>query len=461
MTSKVITRFAPSPTGLLHIGNVRTALIAWLYARSHNGKFILRIDDTDSARSTQQFINEIKRDLEWLGLDWDDYFHQSDRTERYIEVCENLLNDGRLYKCYESAEELDIKRKISLNAGKPPIYDRAALKLSQDDVAALEAAGHKHHLRFKLNDGVIEWDDMVRGHLKFEAHNLSDPIWVREDGTITYSIASVIDDADYNITDIIRGSDHISNSAMHIQLFEAIGATIPRFGHLSLLQSAHSKISKRLGGFTIKDIRESGIEPETVLSLLARLGTSDPVVPVTNIEELVATFSITKMGKAPVYYDSEELNKLNSNILHALTYEQASRRLPYSISYELWHGIKNNLNKLRDVQVWTNICLNDNVWFESLQLTIVENNIEGIESIITAALKCIPDGEFDSQTWSKWVPHIKKFTTKSGKNLFMPLRICITGLAKGPELDGLLPIIGRERTMFRLQYMLHKLEKHI
>ena len=321
-------RFAPSPTGYLHIGNVRTALVNYLYARKAGGEFMLRLDDTDVARSTEEFAQGIREDLQWLGVTWEQEEKQSARLARYEEVKQQLIEAGRLYPCYESQQELETKRKMLLSRGQPPIYDRAALALTEEQRAAFDAEGKKPHWRFKLDENAkMEWDDLVRGPQSFEGRHQSDPILIREDGSMTYMLPSVIDDMDFGITHVLRGEDHISNTAVQIQIFNALGGAIPTFGHTSLIKTKDGGMSKRDGGFAIRDLREKGVDAEAIISLLSRLGTSEPVELRDDIQQAVDAFDIGQFGKAPANYDEEELLRLNHKRLAELPFATAKPQL--------------------------------------------------------------------------------------------------------------------------------------
>lgn len=442
----VITRFAPSPTGLLHVGNARTALINWLYTRSHNqdGKVILRIDDTDVERSKKEYELKIIEDLKWLGLDWDEKFNQSDRFDRYEEAKHHLIKTGRLYPCYETVEELALKRKIQLSNNMPPIYDRASLKLTDKQKAELEASGIKPHWRFLMKEGTINWNDKIRGEMSFNAANLSDPIIERADGTKTYTLCSVVDDIDYSITNIIRGEDHIANSATHIQIFEALDAPhIPTFAHLSLLTAKGAEISKRIGGFDIESLKAHGIEPMAINSMLAKMGTSDPIEYRMHIQELINEFSFKKFGKASVTYDIDDLKRLNSKIVRNLDYDDVKDRLNAKgmgdITKNFWDVVKRNINTVDEIQEWWIIC--------NMK---VEPKIINLE-FTTMSASLLPKGvEWDENTWNNWLTEVKKHTDLKNKELFSPIRLALTGLEHGPELKFLLPLIGYDKAFARL-----------
>ncbi len=436
-----ITRFAPSPTGLLHIGNARTALISYLFAKKHNGKFMLRLDDTDIDRSSNDFAIAIENDLKWLGLEWDIFAKQSERNQRYEEIKEKLIADGRLYPCYETAEEIEIKRKMLLSRGKPPIYDRQALTLTEKQIKQYESEGRKKHWRFKLDEtATIKWNDLIKGEIIFKAEHLSDPVLIRTNGCPTYMLPSVIDDIDFNITHIIRGEDHVSNTAIQIQIFEALGAKLPNFAHNSLMKSKDAKISKREGGFDIGSLRDiEHIEAMAINSLLAKLGSSDPVEPHTDLASLADKFNLTSFGKASAIYDFSELAKLNNKILHAFNYSQVKNRHELSgIDEDFWQLVKNNINRLPEIKIWHDIC--------KKSLTPIIDDLEYTKIASTL----LPSGELDESSWDKWIGIIKEATNRKGKELFMPIRKALTALEHGPELKHLLPLIGREKIIARL-----------
>lgn len=440
--NNVKVRFAPSPTGMLHVGNARTALISWLFARSKQGKFLLRIDDTDQERSKKEFEDAIIQSLEWLGMDWDENARQRDRFDRYNECIEKLKSEGRIYACYETSDELALKRKVLLNRGLPPIYDRAALDLSADEVTAFEAEGRSPHWRFKLTHTPIYWNDEVRGDVNFKGGDLSDPVVIREDGSPLYHLCSVIDDVDYNITHVIRGEDHVSNTATHIQMFEALGATPPKFAHLPLLSDGEGgKLSKRLGSLSIIDIRdEDGLEPMAVVSLMARLGTSDPIEAFRDVQPLIENFSFSKFGRGTPKFDSNDLLRLNKKILHETSFADVKARLNIPEMDEIfWNTTRPNLNKLADAAEWWSV-VNGPV------TPVIED-----DEFATQAANLLPAAPWDENTWQEWTSAIKEQTGRKGKQLFMPLRQALTGMEHGPELAVLLPLIGPERALSRLQ----------
>ncbi|AZL15011.1 glutamate--tRNA ligase [Rickettsiales endosymbiont of Stachyamoeba lipophora] len=438
----VITRFAPSPTGLLHIGNVRTALINWLYTKKHNGKFMLRLDDTDPERSKLEYALQIEHDLKWLGFSWDIFAKQSDRITRYEEIKQQLINAGRLYPCFETPEELEIKRKMQLTRGKPPIYDRAALKLSPEEVAKMVAGGKKPHYRFKMLDEAIIWNDMVRGEIKFEGSNLSDPILVREDQSFTYILCSVIDDIDYSITHIIRGEDHISNTAIQVQIFKALNATIPEFGHLALIKAAEGEMSKRIGGFEVLSLQQKHIEAISIATMLAKLGTSDPIQPRATLEEIIDEFDISKFNKAVANYDQHELINFNHKTLGILEFKQVEAQLKAlglnNVTAEFWLAIRSNIVTIDEASEWWQIC------FEEMK-PIIEN-----PELLQHAIDNLPEEPWDNNTWKTLSKQLSAITGLKGKDLFLPIRKALTAKDHGPELNLLLPLIGKERAIKRL-----------
>lgn len=437
-----ITRFAPSPTGYLHVGNLRTALIAWLCANKDGGKFILRIDDTDQDRSKKEYENSIIEDLRWCGIEWNDLRRQSDRLEKYEDAKQRLIKDGRLYKCFETQEELELRRKVLISRGKPPIYGREALSLTKEEILKLESAGKRPHWRFKLDhDSEIRWHDGVRGEMHFKPSNLSDPILIREDGTLTYSLASVVDDIDFGITDIVRGEDHISNSAIHIQLFEALGAEAPSFSHISLLKTKESGISKRDGGFAVRDLREKGIFALPLISYLITLGSSDDVALKDGIEDVMESFSIEKFSKATCNYNEEDLLRLNTKYIHNMGYSEVSlylKKMGIDVNEDFWLSIKGNISYLEDVKDWVMVCS------------------DAVSPIIEDADYCYQIAELlpqnlDASSWDVWITNIKKQTGRSGAKLFLPIRLALTGRKDGPELKKMLQLIGKDRIVSRLK----------
>ena len=445
MTAPIV-RFAPSPTGRLHVGNVRTALINWLFAKGQQGKFILRIDDTDTERSTQEYEDGIRTDLAWLGLTWDDSFSQSDRFAEYDAAADKLREMGLLYPCYETADELDRKRKIALSRGRPPVYDRAALALSDDDKAKLEAEGRSPHWRFKLSGERIEWNDLVRGPQSIDTSSLSDPILIREDGSYLYTLPSVVDDIEAKITHVVRGEDHVTNSGAQIEIVKALGGTAPDMAHTPLLIGADGQgLSKRLGSLSMGELRAQGYEPMAVCSLLAKIGTSDNVEARESLDQLVAEFDFGKIGRAPARFDEAELLSLNAAILHGLPFEAVKDRLaavdPRAADETFWSVVRENCSLLPEVAGWV-----ETVFGDVTSLVDAED-----KDFIATAAKLLPEGELTGDSWSAWANAVKAETGRKGRGLFMPLRKALTGQEHGPDMSALLPLIGRERALVRLQ----------
>ena len=439
----ILVRFAPSPTGRLHVGNVKAAIVNWLFARARGGRFQLRIDDTDAERSTEAYRAAISRDLAWLGLDWDECFRQSDRLDRYAAAAEALKAAGRLYPCYETPDELERQRRRARARGRPPIYDRAALGLGADDIAALEATGRRPHWRFQLEPGPIAWPDLIRGPVRFEAAALSDPVLIRADGRPLYTLSSVVDDGETGVSHVIRGEDHVTNTAAQAQLFQALGFPVPAFGHFALLVGADGEpLGKRLGGLTIEALRRDGVEPLAILSLLARLGTSDPVEARASLADLVAGFDIARFGRAAARFDPIELEHVNARVLHLLPFEAVADRLRRlglaDADAAFWLAVRPNLTRLSDALAWHRV---------------IEGPIEPeiVDPDFTAAAaRLLPDGPFDPETWKSWTGAVKTATGAKGRDLFRPLRLALTGVEHGPEMKNLLPLIGRARAAARL-----------
>ena len=437
-------RFAPSPTGKLHVGNVRTAIFNYLFARKAGGTFLLRIDDTDTERSTQAYEDGIREDLTWLGIVWDETFKQSDRFDRYDAAAETLKEKGLLYACYETGEELERKRRLQMANGRPPVYDRAALELTDADKAKLEAEGRKPHWRFKLSGNPVEWDDMVRGHVAIETSSLSDPILIREDGSYLYTLPSVLDDIEAEITHIIRGEDHTTNSGAQIEIFEALGGTAPVFGHQALLVGADGgKLSKRMGSLGIQELRdEEGLEPMAIMSLLAKIGTSDPVDAFADIDGLLEGFDLGKLSRSPARFDPEELKRVNAKLLHAMPYAEAQPRLAAlgaDGGEAFWDAVRPNLERLSDAADWAALV-------EGPVTPVIEE-----PDYAAAAAEHLPAGDLTGESWGEWTNALKAATGRKGKQLFMPLRLMLTGQPRGPEMAVLLPLIGREKVLKRLQ----------
>ncbi|WP_326523237.1 glutamate--tRNA ligase [Sphingomonas sp.] len=437
----IVTRFAPSPTGNLHVGNLRTALHNWMWAVKHGGRFLLRIDDTDAERSEERFVEGIRADLDWMGLTPDGEARQSARFDLYERRFAGLVAAGRVYPAYESAQELDLKRKVLLGRGLPPIYDRAALTLTEAQVAAFEGEGRRPHWRFRLDAAPIAWDDMIRGPQRFDPATMSDPVVRRADGSWLYLLPSVIDDIDMGITHVVRGEDHVSNTAAQVQMFEALEATPPAFAHEALLTGSEGKLSKRLGSLGVAHFREAGIEPQALVSLLARIGTSDPVEPLADPTPLVAAFDFARFGRAPARFDEAELAGVNARIVHQLPFEAVRDRLPAGIDATGWDAIRPNLATVAEAADW---------W------SVVEGPVDAqVDAEDRAYLAQAADAaaaiEWAADPWHALTGALKETTGRKGKPLFLPLRRALTGRDHGPDMAALLPLIGRERAIDRLR----------
>jgi len=449
----VTVRFAPSPTGNIHIGNARTALINWIYARQNDGTFILRFDDTDIARSKQEYADGILRDLKWLGTVPDRIERQSARFAEYEKATEKLKADGLLYACYETPEELDRQRKRLAMRGMPPVYNRAALNYSDEDRAKFEQEGRSPHWRFLLPNHAgdpfaptrteVTWDDLVRGRQTIDLASMSDPVLVREDGTWLYTLPSVVDDIEMGVTHIIRGDDHVTNTGAQIAVFKALGGKPPEFGHHNLLTTASGEgLSKRLGSLSLHSLAEANYEPMAIASLATLIGTSNAVEAVPTMAALVERFDIASVTKSAAKFDVSELDNLNARLVHEMDYHNVEKRLAalgIGGGEAFWNAIRGNIDKVENAGFW---------WekIENASPLIAPEDRE----FITAAAGVLPDGPFDQTTWSNWVGAVKELTGRKGKGLFMPLRKALTGEEHGPELADILPLIGRERTMARL-----------
>lgn len=444
MTIKV--RFAPSPTGNLHVGNLRTALLNKLLSMSvAGGIFMLRLDDTDNERSKQEYADNIKADLEWLGLTWQESAKQSERMGRYEEVFNDFLEKGLIYACYETAEELEYKRRRQLTRGLPPVYDRAALNLSADDIATYVAEGRKPHFRFKLPDEAMEFDDIVRGAQRFESGHISDPVVRRADGSFLYMLPSVIDDVDFDITHIIRGEDHTSNTAVQLPMFTALGAkTLPKFAHLPLMVGEDGgKLSKRIGSLGIKDLRSQGMEPGALNVYLTDLGSANEAHdPTTSLAELAAGFDLADYARNTPRFDAARLWAINAHIVQDLPWGDVAARLadlPLA-NATFWDAVKANCAKVSDAAEWYHIAFGD----------ITPDIADEDKDFIAQAAQLLPQGDYDENTWGVFTAAVKEATGRKGKALFMPLRKALTGLEHGPELKQMLPLIGYERACKRL-----------
>jgi len=436
----VVTRFAPSPTGFIHVGNLRTALMNWMIARKSGGTFILRLDDTDQERSKQEYVDALKEDLEWLGLTWDREERQSSRLERYAEAAQDLRGKGKFYECFESPVELDLKRKKQLNMGKPPVYDRAALKLSDEEKTKLrdERGGY---WRFELDQERIEWTDGILGPISIDAASVSDPVLIRQDGQVLYTFASSVDDIDMGVTFIVRGADHVTNTATQIQIMQAMGGTPPSFAHHSLLTGPQGEaLSKRLGVLSLRDLREQGVQPMALLSLMARLGSSKPVELMHSHDELIAGFDIGSFGAAPTKFDAADLFPLTKQWVQGLPFADVQDRIahlgvPADQAEAFWRVAKENITVLDDLNGWWDLFQNG-----------AEPQIEPEDAgFVREALALLPDAPFTATTWSEWTARVKEATGRKGKGLFMPLRKALTGQAHGPDMGDVMPLLQRVR----------------
>ncbi|MDF2142474.1 glutamate--tRNA ligase [Paenirhodobacter sp. CAU 1674] len=436
-----VTRFAPSPTGYIHVGNLRTALMNYLIARKTGGTFILRIDDTDQERSKQEYVDALKADLEWLGIAWDREERQSLRLDRYAEAADQLRAEGKLYECFESPTELDLKRKKQLNMHKPPVYDRAALALSEEQKAALRAEGREGYWRFLLDQERIEWTDGIIGPISIDAASVSDPVLIKAGGQVLYTFASSVDDTDMGVTHIVRGADHVTNTATQIQIIRAIGGTPPAFAHHSLLTGpGGEELSKRLGALSIRDLRANGIAPEALLSMMARLGSSQPVELRMTIDEIAEGFDLSQFGAAPTKFDADDLIPLtrarNQQLPFAAVAAQiADLGIPADQAEAFWAVASKNIDKLSDLGHWADLCLNG-----------AEPVIDAEDAdFIAAAMALLPAPPFTPATWGEWTAAVKEATGRKGKGLFMPLRKALTGQAHGPEMAELMPLLHKIR----------------
>ena len=439
-----ITRFAPSPSGLLHVGNVRTALLNYLVSKKDNGHFILRIDDTDTERSKDKFINNIQQDLNWLGLNYDEYYQQSERIKLYDEAFELLKNKELVYPCFETPDELDKKRKRLIARRMPPVYDRAALKHTKDEIDSFLESGKKPHWRFKLSNKKITFDDLIRGEVNVDLAAQSDPVLKREDGDYLYNLPSVVDDIEMNITHIIRGEDHITNSGIQIEIFNALDSGIPIFGHNSLLVSESGEpFSKRNSAASVNQLREDGIDPNAINSLNASIGSSVDIEAYNSLNLLAQKFEITSLGRAPARYSNDQLYKLNSELLSNYDFEKIISLLgddKGSFNIEFWDCIKQNISNISEVLEWIRVIddpinINTDIDYEYLNI----------------AQDLLPNEPWNTETWDQWILKIKEKTQRKGKDLFMPIRLALTGKTKGPELNKLILLMGYNKVMERLK----------
>ena len=432
------SRFAPSPTGLLHIGNARSAVLNWAYIKNKGGEFILRIDDTDKERSKKKYENDIKKDLSWLGISWNKTFNQSDRQNIYDKKIQELKDKKRIYPCFETQEELSLKKKSQLTSGNPPIYDRSSLKLTNKEIDELLKSGKKPHWRFKLHDSTIQWNDIIKGKIAFESKNLSDPVLIRENGSLLYHLPSVIDDIEEEITNIIRGEDHITNTAFHIQIFEAFDSKIPSFGHHTFLTDNQGKgFGKRLGSLSIQKMKEDGFENITILNYLLSIGSSINLTKEILIDSLIKNFDIKSLSSSSPKFSTDVLRFLNKNILQKYNFLDVKNKFNESgindVDENFWLFIQNNIEFFHECLEWRNIIFSTSSY-----------NFDNPEFLKEAAL-LLPDDPFTINTWDEWILLIKNKTGLKGKDLFMPLRKALTGKEKGPELKYLLPLLTKEK----------------
>lgn len=433
----ITTRFAPSPTGYLHVGNLRTALMNYLIARKSGGTFILRIDDTDPERSREEYVDAIKHDLEWLGLEWDRVERQSARLERYEQAAQALRDMGRFYEAFETPTELDLKRKKQLNMGKPPVYDRAAMSLSEAEKDALRADRGAGVWRFKLDHERIEWADGVLGDISIDAASVSDPVLIRGDGQVLYTLASVVDDTEMGVSHVVRGSDHVTNTATQIQIIKALGSAVPEFSHHSLLTGPHGEsLSKRLGTLSLRDLREQGIAPIALLSMMARLGSSDPVELRQEMSELIEGFDISHFGAAPTKFDATDLLPLTARHLAALEYDAVAAKIaeigvPDDMAPQFWQVARDNITTLGDLSEWWAL-------FQNGADPVIDD--EDAE-FVAEALTLLPNGPYNAESWGQWTAAVKAATGRKGRGLFMPLRKALTGQSHGPDMSKVLPLL--------------------
>ena len=433
-----VTRFAPSPTGYIHVGNLRTALLNWLIARKAGGTFILRIDDTDTERSRQEYVDAIREDLEWLGLGWDRVERQSARLDLYNETADGLRGMGRFYEAWETPTELQLKRKKQRNMGKPPVYDRAALDLSEADRDRLRAERGAGAWRFKLNHARIEWEDLILGPMSVDAASVSDPVLIRQDGRMLYTLASVVDDVDMGVTHVVRGSDHVTNTAAQIQAMEALGSQPPEFAHHSLLTDANGEpLAKRLNTLSLRELRANGVEPMAILSLMARLGSSDPVRLCASHDEMIKGFDITRFGAAPTKFDPEDLEPLTTRVVHGLAVEDVADHLcavPEELRERYWHAVRANVSRRSEA----------GGWWQALAGLESPHIAEEDREFVSEAFDLLPAPPYGADTWSTWTSAVGNKTGRKGKSLFMPLRLAITGQSQGPEMADVMPLLQKK-----------------
>lgn len=434
-------RFAPSPTGNLHLGNLRIAIINWLYAKKNNAEFLLRLDDTDTERSTDEFKNNIKNDLATLNINYDKCFEQSQNISLYDDAIEKLKKSGRVYECFETPDELELKRKLQLNSGKPPVYDRAGLKLSQEEKQKFIDEGRTPHYRFLLENEDIEFCDIIKGDVKFTPGHLSDPVLIRADGRYLYTLSSVVDDGNEKITHIFRGEDHITNTAVQIQLFKALGYDIPIFGHLPMIANMDGKnLSKRDGATGVSDFILQNVLPSTIVIFIAKMGSSDAIVGTENMQSLINDFDIKKYSKSTTKYSFDMVKDANEKIIHNLNFCDLKTHINHNIDENIWNIIRSNVNDLSEIEDYEKI-INGSINIDGIS---VDNEYKKV------ALECFDFDTIDEKTWKIWTGKISDNNGLKGKNLFLPLRLILTGKQNGPEMSKLLPYINFEVIKQRL-----------
>lgn len=430
------TRFAPSPTGHLHVGNLRTALFNYLIARQMDGTFVLRIDDTDPVRSKPKYVDSIKRDLEWLGLYWDQIEFQSNRLEQYAQTAEKLRDMGKLYECFESSLELDLKRKKQLNMGKPPVYDRSSLTLSKKEKDSLRVESNGYW-RFMLDQSRIDWADGILGETSIDVASVSDPVLIRGDGQVLYTLASICDDTDMGVSYVVRGSDHVTNTATQIQIIQALSGNVPKFAHHSLLVGSKGEgLSKRLGSLALGDMREAGLQPMALLSHLAKLGSSEPVELMGSLDEIILGFDLTKFGASPTKFDQMDLAPLTMKYLQGLSASDiiadiSALGVPPEKAEDFWNIVRMNISTLKDLSAW----------WDLMEKGAVPKIDDQDREFVLKAVSLLPPGQFDANTWKTWTQNVTEVTGRSGKNLYMPLRQALTGMSHGPDMGHLLPFL--------------------
>lgn len=432
----VTVRFAPSPTGYIHIGNARTALFNWLFALNNNGKFILRLDDTDAERSKQEYADAIVEDLNWLGVHPHETVAQSSRTALYDEAVEKLKKLNRLYPCYETPDELDRRRKRQMARGAPPVYDRTALKLTAEEKAGFEAEGRKPHWRFLLNPGKVAFQDLVRGAVEIDAESLSDPVLVRADGSYLYTLPSVVDDIDMGITHVIRGEDHVANTGVQIQIIESLSGKPATFAHHNLLTTASGEgLSKRSGALSLRSLRESGLEPMVVASLAVLTGSAENVRPYPDLKELAQHLDFSHVSKSAAKFDPVDLESLNASLLHVMSYAEAAPKLQtlgIDVKEPLWNVLRANIKRLSDVKPWIEI------------IAAPAHSTISDPAFVNEAAALLPSPPWNENSWKEWTNAVKEKTGRKGKELFLPLRLALTGQEHGPDMGQLLPLLSPE-----------------